>query len=123
MPADIDVNNAINGTQPDGSPRPWAWVHVRARTILGYAAKRVPFSRGNTPASPSALDHLIGTAEQVATRYVGSDGNVWDLHDYLRVSVEKLIAETDPAKLAEYRSKAAQLRAWPTGWPGKPSFE
>lgn len=123
MPADVDVFNGINGVQGDGSPRPWAWVHVRARTILGYAAKKVPFSRGTTPATPSALDHIIGTAEQVATRYIASDGNVWDLHDYLRVSVEKLIAETDPEKLSEYRASAAKLRAWPQGWPGKPSFE
>lgn len=124
MPADIDVSNAINGVQQDGSPRPWAWVHIRARTILGYASqKRVAFTRGNTPATPSALDHLIGTAEQVATRYVASDGNVWDLHDFLRVSVEKLIAETDPAKLKAYRDAAATFRAWPSGYAAKPSFE
>lgn len=124
MPADIDVVNAINGTQADGSIRPWAWVHVRARTILGYSSlKRIAFTRGNTPATPSALDHIIGTAEQVATRYVASDGNVWDLHDYLRVSVEKLIAETDPVKLKTYRDAAATFRNWPAGYVAKPNFE
>lgn len=123
MPADVDVKNQIDGVLGDGSPRPWAWVHVRARTILGYASKRVPFARGRTPATPSALDHIIGTAEQVATRYIASDGNVWDLHDYLRVSVEKLITETAPDDLAEYRRRAGMLRAWPQNWPGKPDFE
>lgn len=128
MAADVDVFQGLNGVQGDGSPRPWAWVHVRARTVLGYASKRVPFSRDlgggrKTPSTPSALDHIIGTAEQVAPRYVASDGNVWDLHDYLRVSVEKLIADTDPAKLADLRAKAGVLRAWPAGFAGKPDFE
>lgn len=123
MGADLDVAAALNGVQADGSPRPWAWVHVRARTILGYATKRIPFSRGTTPATTSAFDHLIGTAEQVATRYVASDGNVWDLHDYLRVKVELLIAETQASALKAARDKAAVLRPWPANFPGKPSFE
>jgi|GEM_PF-4012250 len=123
MPADLDVFDAINGINRDGSPRPWAWVHVRARTILGYAAKKLPFSRGTTPATPSALDHLIGTAEQVATRYVASDGQVYDLHDFLRLMIEKYIAETSPTERAAYREAASKLRPWPANFPGKPGFE
>lgn len=126
MPADIDVKNQIDGVQGDGSPRPWAWVRVRARTVLGNL-KSVPFSRninGKPVASTtSALDHIIGASEQTSWRYIASDGNVWDLKDYVIVSIEKLIAETDPAKLADYRSKASQLRAWPAGYAGKPDFE
>lgn len=121
--ADQDVFAAINGINNDGSIRPWAWVHVRARTILGYATKRVPFTRGTSPATPSALDHIIGTAEQVSPHYIASDGNVWDLHDYLRVSIELLIEGTDPARLKKAREAAAVLRKWPPGWPGTPSFE
>jgi len=123
MAADEEVFQAISGIQRDGAPRPWAWVHVRARTILGYAARKVPFHRDRTPATPSLLDHAIGTAEQVATRYVASDGNVWDLHDFLRVMIEKFIDETPPDKRDEYRRMASQLRPWPEGWPGRPPFE
>ncbi|ATN89763.1 hypothetical protein SEA_NIHILNOMEN_47 [Mycobacterium phage NihilNomen] len=126
MPADIDVKNQIDGVQGDGSPRPWAWVRVRARTVLGNL-KNKPFSRdvnGKPVAStPSALDHIIGASEQTSWRYIASDGNVYDLKDFMIVAIEKMIAETDPAKLAEYRNKASQLRPWPAGYAGRPDFE
>jgi hypothetical protein len=121
--ADQDVNNANNGVDGNNNVLPWRWVYVRARTILGHCTKLVPFSRGTTPATPSLYDAMVGTAEQVASRYIASDGNVWDLHDYLRVSVEKLIAETDPGKLAGYRTAAGVLRLWPANFPGTPPFE
>lgn len=124
MSADQDVSSGINGTQGDGSPRPWAWVRVRARTVLGNL-KNKPFTRqvGNVQvaSTTSALDHIIGASEQTSWRYIASDGNVWDLKDLAIVLIEKLIAE-DTA-LADHRSKAAQLRAWPAGYAGKPDFE
>lgn len=126
MPADIDVKNQIDGVNGDGSPRPWAWVRVRARTVLGNL-KSKPFDRtinGNKVAStPSALDHIIGASEQTSWRYVASDGNVYDLKDFVIVAIEKMIAETPAADLAAYRAKASQLRAWPAGYAGKPDFE
>ena len=123
MSADQDVSNAINGVQTDGSYRPWAFVKVRARTVLGNL-KSVPFSRvlgGNrVAATPSALDHIIGASEQTSWRYVASDGQVWDLKDLAIVLVEQLIA--DP-KVGDYRTKAGVLRPWPANYPGKPDFE
>ena len=41
----------------------------------------------------------------------------------MNVIVKKGDAETDPAKLAEYRQKASVLRPWPQGFPAKPDFE
>jgi hypothetical protein len=123
MAADQDVFNAENGIDPNGNPLPWRWVYGRARTILGHCMKQVPFSRGTTPASPSMYDALVCAAEQVASRYVASDGNVWDLHDWLRVQVELMIAETDPVKLAAARTAAGVFRLWPAGFPGTPPFE
>jgi hypothetical protein len=38
----------------------------------------------------------VCTAEQVGSRYIASDGNVWDLHDWLRVQVELTIAKRQP---------------------------
>ncbi|AID58853.1 hypothetical protein PBI_GAIA_33 [Mycobacterium phage Gaia] len=126
MPADVDVKNQIDGVQADGTPRPWAWVRVRARTVLGNL-KNKPFARdinGNPVAStPSALDHIIGASEQTSWRYVASDGTVYDLKDFVIVAIEKMIAETDPAQLAEYRDRASRLRPWPAGYAGKPDFE
>ncbi|SKV43472.1 Uncharacterised protein [Mycobacteroides abscessus subsp. massiliense] len=44
---DVDVDNALNGVQEVGSFRPWAWVHVRARTVFGNLSKNAPFSRSS----------------------------------------------------------------------------
>jgi hypothetical protein len=122
MAAGQDLLNAANGTDANGGALPWRWVYGRARTILGHCNK-IPFSRGTTPASPSAYDAIVCGMEQIGSRYVASDGNVWDLHDYLRVQVELLIAQTDPAKLAAARKAAGVLRKWPPGYPGTPPFE
>lgn len=122
MSAGTDLVNAANGEDGNGNALAWRWVYGRARTILGHCNK-TPFSRGNTPASPSEYDAIVCAAEQVASRYIASDGNVWDLHDYLRVQVELLISETDPAKLAAARQAAAVFRPWPAGYAGTPPFE
>ncbi|AIK69263.1 hypothetical protein PBI_MINERVA_54 [Mycobacterium phage Minerva] len=126
MPADIDVKNQIDGEFADGSPRPWAWVKVRARTVLG-SLKAKPFARdiaGKPVAStPSALDHIIGASEQTSWRYVASDGNVYDLKDACLIAIELLLDSVPPGKLAEYRNKASQLRPWPAGYAGRPDFE
>jgi hypothetical protein len=122
MAADQDVWNAENGVDVNGKPLDWRWVYGRARTILGHCDKQ-PFSRNTSPASPSVYDAIVCAAEQVGSRYIASDGNVWDLHDYLRVSVELLIADTDPVKLAAARKAAGVLRKWPVGYPGTPDFE
>ncbi|AXF51530.1 hypothetical protein SEA_JUICYJAY_50 [Mycobacterium phage JuicyJay] len=126
MPADIDVKNQIDGVQGDGSPRPWAWVRVRARTVLGNL-KNKPFSRdvnGKPVAStPSALDHIIGASEQTSWRYIASDGRVYDLKDACLIAIELLLDSVPAEKLAEYRNKASQLRPWPAGYAGRPDFE
>jgi hypothetical protein len=122
MTADQDVSNADNGVDPSGNSLDWRWVYGRARTLLGHCNK-VPFSRGTTPASPSLYDAVVCGMEQIGSRYVASDGNVWDLHDWLRVNVELLIAETDPAKLAAARTAAGVFRKWPANYPGTPPFE
>lgn len=125
MPADVDVNDALNGVV-NGQPRPWAFVKVRARTVLGNL-KAIPFNRqiNGKPvaATTSALDHLIGTAEQVSWRYVASDGNVWDFHDLAVVLIEQVIANSSASELKALRDKASVLRAWPTGYAGAPDFE
>jgi len=123
MPADVDVNNADNGVDGAGNPLPWRWVYVRARTILGHCTKAIPFMHGTKPATVSLYDHIVGTSEQVASRYIASDGRVWDLHDYLRVQVELLISDTDPAKLETARAMAGVLRKWPEGFDGTPPSE
>jgi hypothetical protein len=123
MTADQDVNNGLNGIDGTGASLAWRPVYVRARTILGHATKLIPFSRGNSASTPSAYDYMEGCAEQIAPRYNASDGNVWDFHDKLRVDIELLIADTDPAKLAAARAAASVLRPWPAGWPGTPPFE
>ncbi|MCX2931188.1 hypothetical protein ORI20_12935 [Mycobacterium sp. CVI_P3] len=130
MPADQDVYNGINGVQSDGTPRPWAWVRGRARTVLGdlMGANRKPFSRVLPNGSPvaattSQLDHDVLTAEQVGWRYIDSTGTVWDLKDFVIVLIEKMVAETDADKLAKYRQAASTLRPWPQDFPAKPDFE
>jgi hypothetical protein len=122
MSAGTDLVNAANGTDASGGALPWRWVYGRARTILGHCNK-IPFARGSTPASPSEYDAIVCGMEQVASRYVASDGNVWDLHDWLRVQIELTIAQTDPAKLAAARTAAGVFRKWPAGYPGIPPFE
>lgn len=122
MAAGQDLVNAANGVDGQGGALPWRWVYGRARTILGHNNK-IPFSRGNTPASPAEYDANVCAAEQVGSRYIASDGNVWDLHDYLRVKVELLIAQTPPEQLAAARKAAGVLRPWPVGYPGTPPFE
>jgi hypothetical protein len=122
MSAGQDLVNAANGVDGSQNPLTWRWVYGRARTILGHCNK-IPFSRGTTPASPSEYDAIVCGMEQVASRYVASDGNVWDLHDWLRVQVELLIAQTPPDQLAAARKAAATFRKWPVGYPGIPPFE
>jgi hypothetical protein len=122
MTADQDVKNAKDGVDGAGNPLPWRWMYGRARTILGHNNK-IPFSRGTTPASPSEYDSNLCGNEQIGSRYIASDGNVWDLHDYLRVKVELLIAQTDPKALADARKAAGVLRPWPAGYLGTPPFE
>lgn len=122
MSAGQDLQRGADGVDAQGNPLPWRWVWGRARTILGHCNK-MPFSRGNTPASPSEYDAIVCAAEQIGSRYVASDGNVWDLHDWLRVQVELLIAQTPPDQLAAARKAAATFRKWPTGYPGTPPFE
>src|SRR5919197_3679631 len=122
MPADQDVLNGINGTQVDGSPRPWAWVRVRARTVFGNLRKNKPFTReinGRTIASStSQLDHDIGTSEQISWRYVASNGVVFDLKDFMLLQIEHFIATVDDATLHDYIAKASQLRDYPDGFAG-----
>lgn len=122
MSAGQDLVNAANGEDGNGGALPWRWVYGRARTILGHNNK-IPFSRGTTPASPSEYDANVSGSEQIASRYIASDGNVWDLHDYLRVKVELLIAQTPAADLAAARAAASLLRSWPIGYLGTPPFE
>jgi hypothetical protein len=122
MSAGTDLVNAANGVDGQQNPLPWRWVYGRARTILGHCNKQ-PFSRGNTPASPSEYDAIVCAAEQIGSRYIASDGNVWDLHDYLRVQIELLIANTDPTKLKAARDAATVFRPWPAGYPGTPPYE
>ena len=127
MTADQDVDDAINGVQADGSFRPWAWVKVRARTVFGNLASNQPFTRvingNNVAATPSELDHDIGTSEQISWRYIASDGNVWDLKDFMLLLIEDFIAKTDAATIAALKAKAAVLRPWPANYAGAPSFE
>jgi hypothetical protein len=122
MSAGTDLINAANGVDSNGNALSWRWVYGRARTILGHCNK-IPFSRGTTPASPSEYDAIVCGMEQIASCYIASDGNVWNLHDWLRVQVELLISETDPAKLAAARQAAGVLRPWPAGYAGTPPFE
>lgn len=126
MPADQDVAAALNGEFVNGGLRPWAFVKVRARTVLGNL-KAKPFSRDiggkQVAATTSAFDHLIGTAEQTSWRYVASDGQVWDMKDLLLVMIESFIENSGPEKLTELRAKAAELRPWPAGYAGRPDFE
>jgi hypothetical protein len=122
MSAGTDLVNAENGEDGRGGALPWRWVYGRARTILGHCNK-VAFSRGNTPASPSVYDAIVCGMEQIGSRYIASDGNVWDLHDWLRVQVELTIASTPADVLAKARKDAGVLRPWPQGYPGIPPFE
>jgi hypothetical protein len=130
MAADQDVLNGLNGLQADGTPRPWAWVRGRARTVLTdlMGANRKPFCRTlangtQVAATPSQLDHDVLTAEQVGWRYIDSNGTVWDFKDFMIVLIEKVVAETDAATLARYRQAASVLRPWPPGFAAKPDFE
>jgi hypothetical protein len=122
MPADQDVLNGINGTLVDGSPRPWAWVRVRARTVFGNLSRNKPFTRtvdGRVVASStSQLDHDIGTSEQISWRYVASNGMVFDLKDFLLLQIEHFLATTDEATVQAYVDRASQLRPYPVGYPG-----
>lgn len=129
MSADQDVEAALNGVQADGSFRPWAWVRVRARTVFGNLAKNaynLPFTRtingSQVAATPSALDHLIGTSEQTSWVYVASDGHVYNLKDFAILLIEDFLETTDAAKVAELKAKASTLRPWPADYPA-PAFE
>lgn len=127
MPADEDVFLGENGIHRDGRPREWAWVRVRARKVVGDLVKKVPFSRQvgtkKIAATTSLYDHMIGTAEQTAWRYIDTTGTVWDLSDFMVVSIERMLDELGPAKVNELRARAGKLRSWPQGFPGKPDFE
>lgn len=122
MAAGQDLQRAADGVDGQGNSLTWRWVYGRARTLLGHCNK-IPFSRGSTPASPSMYDAIVCGMEQIGSRYVASDGNVWDLHDWLRVQVELLIAQTPPDQLAAARKAATIFRKWPVGYPGIPPFE
>lgn len=123
---DVDVDNALNGVQEGGGFRPWAWVHVRARTVFGNLSKNVPFSR-NTPgpvaSTPSALDHIIGASEQTSWRYIASDGNVYDLKDFLLLLIEEFLEQAGPDRVAALKQRASQLRPWPSTYPGAAPYE
>lgn len=127
MAADQDVFLASNGIHRDGTPREWAWVRVRARKVLGDVLKKVPFHRQvgdrRIAATPSQYDHDIGTAEQVAWRYIDSNGTVWDLADFMLVSIERMNDELGKDGVDALRDRARQLRPWPQGFVGKPDFE
>lgn len=123
MSAGTDLVNAANGVDAQGNALPWRWVYVRARTLLGFTGKKKPYMRGATPATPALYDAITGTAEQIATRYIASDGNVWDFHDWLRVQIELMIAATPADKLAAARAAAGTLRPWPANYPGTPDTE
>lgn len=123
---DVDVDNALNGVREDGGFRPWAWAHVRARTVFGSLSKNVPFSRnvpGPVASTPSALDHIVGASEQTSWRYVASDGNVYDLKDFMLLLIENFLETTDHDKVAKIKQKASQLRAWPATYPGAAPYE
>jgi hypothetical protein len=122
MSTDQDVLSGINGVQVDGSPRPWAWVRVRARTVFGNLMRNKPFTRvidGHTvAASTSELDHDVGTSEQVSWRYVASNGMVFDLKDFVLLQIEHFIATIDPPTLQAYIDNASQLRPYPANFSG-----
>lgn len=128
MGYDADVLNAMNGVQEDGrTPRGWAWVRVRARKVIGDVVKKQPFTRdlgsGRVAATPSELDQVIGTAEQIAWRYVDSAGNLWDFGDYMLYSIERDLDQLGAKKVADLRAKARVLRDWPADAEGAPDFE
>lgn len=135
MPADQDVNAALQGVTQDGNGNPtttslaWRPVRVRGRQILSGLAKAAwgaltPFAWPNTasPTTTSALDYLEGTAEQVASRFIDPVGNVVNLFTVWVVDwLWKLDGAPSPlsnAKLAEYMQLANQINPWPQGYPG-----
>jgi hypothetical protein len=127
MAADQDVSNDIQGIEPNGQPRAWAWVRGRARKVVGDVVKKPPFTRtlGSTQvaATTSQLDHSILAAEQLAWRYIDQFGVVWDLGDFMIVLIEQLNNSQGQAGVAALRATGSKLRQWPQGFPGKPSFE
>lgn len=127
MPADVDVFQGENGLLPDGSPRPWAWVRGRARKVFGDVVKKKPFSRdvNGRPiaATVSSYDHAILTAEQVGWRYVASDGQVYDLGDFMLLLIEDLIDRRGVTGMQELIVRAKVLRPWPSDCEGRPDFE
>lgn len=128
MSYDQDVVNSLDGVQADGrTPRSWAWVRVRARKVLGDVVKKGPFTRDvgghQIAATPSALDHIIGAAEQISWRYVDSTGTLWDFGDFMLYSIERDLDQLGADKVKALRAKAAQLRPWPADAAGAPSFE
>jgi len=124
---DVDVENTLLGVNDDGSFRPWAWVHVRARTVFGNLAKNAPFFRninGKPVAStPAFADHIIGTSEQTSWRYIASDGHVYDMKDFMLLLIENFLETAGPTKVAELQAKASQLRPWPANYAGAPDYE
>lgn len=138
MPADQDTFAAIQGVEQDATGNPtkvpvgatpagtqpgpggYRATAVRARTVIGNALKKVPFSwpfNGGSAATTSLLDMVEGIAEQWAVRYVDADGIVWDPKALFLVQVEWFKdgqPPVTPTKLAEYWISATKIRAWPT---------
>jgi len=125
MSADQDVNNSLNGTDPTGVALTWRWVRIRSRTVFGNLRKNQPFNWPNRTyaASTSLYDAVTGTAEQIAWRYIDSEGTVWDLKDFMVVFIENFIKTVPQADRAAAINKASQLRPWPSGFPGTPPYE
>lgn len=127
MTADQDVDDAINGVA-NGTYRPWAWVRGRARAVVGDVVKKTPFTKdlGNgvhVASTTSNLDHGVLSAEQLGWRYIDQFGVVWDLKDFMIVLIEQLNGSLGKDGVAALRTTGSQLRPWPVGFPGKPSFE
>lgn len=112
MTADQDVANAFNGVDGTGTALPWARARLRMRTVLSNILSLAPFTY-----QYSRWDQLTTTAEQVAWRYVDTDGIVWDLKAWQLVQIEHFkdgLPPLTPALIAKYRKTADVLRPWPT---------
>lgn len=129
MPADQDVFNQTNGIDPADPTgfEQYAFVRVRARKVLGDVVKKLPFTRSwgsvQVAATPSDLDHNIGSSEQTSWRYIDSQNQVRDLGDMELIRWEYFLLTADPKILSQAIANASVLRAWPAGFPGAPSFE
>jgi hypothetical protein len=111
--ADQDVANEFNGVDSGGNTLPWAQARLRMRTTLSNILRLVPFTY-----QFSRWDQVTTTAEQVAWRYVDTDGIVWDQKAWQLVQIEWFKdgapSPVTPALIAQYRKSADVLRPWPT---------